>query len=225
MVPILAQTTCHDEIKGDIDQVTIDLCENPGLNYGIDSQVPVTGQDKKIYRNAYCAKCNGDDLVSEYIYWNLFITCDFPVTFNKENILHVLEANACEVYLKEPKLDLTMEPCSASPEHMISSCNVTGLWANYSRSIEIACHSFTDPFNQTYRNYFCYLCNIGKPIPRDKRTCATHTSRQSSLDAQFAFTVSYDLIMQSSADTSLNCSPTKQFTDVKKVKYHGKASV
>ena len=49
VLPIFAYTKCGPELREDLDQVTIDLCENPGLNNGIDSQVPVTGQDGKNY--------------------------------------------------------------------------------------------------------------------------------------------------------------------------------
>ena len=218
VLPIFAYTKCAPELREDLDQVTIALCENPGLNNGIDSQVPVTGQDgKTTYRNAYCAKCYDDNKVSDYIYWDLSINCDYKITFNKENILDVFEENACEVYLTLPGLVSTVEPCNALQEYTISACNVTGLWTHYNRSTELACHSFTDPFNQTYRNYFCYLCNTDDPIQRDKRTCATHNSRQSSLDAPFASTVTYDMVMQISTDLPLNCQPEKQFTDAKKV--------
>ena len=218
MVSIFAHTKCNLEYKEDIDQITIDLCEKPGLNYGIDSQVTVTGKEDTPFRNLYCAKCSGDNDVSDYVYWDLHINCAYPVTFNRENILLVFEENACEVYLKKPGLISKGKPCNALHEYTISTCNATGLWTNYNRSTEVACHSFTDPFNQTYRNYFCYLCNTDKPIPRDNRTCARHNSAQSSLDAPFEFAVTYDMIMQTSSTFLLNCHPKKQFTDVKKVK-------
>ena len=218
MQPILIHTKCSPELREEIDQLTIDLCENPGLNYGIDSQVPVTGLEDYSYRNMYCAQCNYDKDAHDYIFWDLYIQCANTITFNRENILHVLEENECDVYLKIPATVRTVQTCSALPEFTISTCNVTGLWTNYNRSIEVACNSFTDPFNQTFRNYFCYLCNVDTPLPRDQRACPWPTNlQQSGLEAPFAFTVTYDMITSLQPDVSLNCHPKKQFKDLKKV--------
>ena len=215
---IFVFTKCSPEESEEIDQITIDLCENPGLNYGIDSQVPITSDSDFSYRNMYCAKCHGNNNIDTYIHWNLYIMCGNTITFNRENILQVFEENACEVYLSIPETVRYVQSCKAVPEYTISTCNVTGQWSNYNRSIEVACNSFTDPFNQTYRNYFCYLCNVNTPLPRDQRACPRPTKlRQSGLEAPFAITVTYDMITNLQPDVSLNCHPWKQFTDLKKV--------
>ena len=118
-------TKCHGESDG-VDLITFKLCENPGLNYGIDSLVPVSGLLFETYRNAYCAKCSGDDFVNEYLYWDFIIFCDDTIEFNRENVWHVLEENDCEVYLKRPG-EVPTQICDAPPEYSISTCNVSGL--------------------------------------------------------------------------------------------------
>ena len=208
-------TKCHDEIE-DVDLITAQLCENPGLNYGIDSLVPVSGWLFHTYRNVYCAKCSGDDFVNKYIYWDFTIFCDDTISFNRENILHVLEENDCEVYLKRPG-DVPAQLCDAPPEYSISTCNVSGLWNDYNSTIEVACHAFTDPFNETYRNYFCYLCNTDKPIPRDEWICADPNAQQSRSEAPFTVTVTYYMTLNMTVDKPLNCNVEAQFTDLKKV--------
>ena len=208
-------TKCHGESDG-VDLITFKLCENPGLNYGIDSLVPVSGLLFETYRNAYCAKCSGDDFVNEYLYWDFIIFCDDTIVFNRENVWHVLEENDCEVYLKRPG-EVPTQICDALPEYSISTCNVSGLWNDYNSTIEVACHAFTDPFNQTYRNYYCYLCNTDKPIPRDEWICADPNTQQSRSEAAFTVTVTYYMILNMPVDKPLNCNVEAQFTDLKKV--------
>ena len=217
-MPIDAITQCNYELE-DSNKVTMELCENPGLiNYGISSQIPVTGKDQTLFRNAYCAKCRGDKDVRNYIYWDLSVNCKETITFNRENILHVLEENACEVYFKPPGANLPMQPCHALPEYKISTCNETGRWVQYNSTIEVACHSFTDPFNETYRNYYCYLCNTDKPTPRDKWSCRNPYEQRSGWEAPVSFIITFDAIKRLQSGVLLNCDPETQFTDLKKVK-------
>ena len=80
--------------------------------------------------------------------------------------------------------------------------------------IEAACHSFVDIFNQTYRNYFCYVCNTDNPEPPELWSC----ERQNKIDAApYSMDLSIDLISQIEDGVVLGCDPETQFVDLKQV--------
>ena len=103
-------------------------------------------------------------------YWDLTIQCDKKIEFNHENLMHVVQENKCMLIIKPP-LFSSAKPCNYLGDYTIPNCNVTGLWKYYDDQIDAACHSFLDPFNKTYRNYFCYLCNTGYPEPPEQWSC------------------------------------------------------
>ena len=136
----------------------IALCENPEHAGTIDGIVPVSDPwSSSHYRNKYCAFCNGVDKSATLIKWKLQIYIQQYLAFPNDNLLAALrEQNGNIIFI--PPSYLVTEKCFWPP-YYISACNITGLWPVYDEKIELACHAFIDPFNQTFQNYFCYLCN------------------------------------------------------------------
>lgn len=215
--PIKVVTRCNEELE-DIDRLTVELCENSELNYAIDSIIPVTYERKITYKNIFCARCNGYDKQADHSFWDLHAYCDQIIDFNAENFPYVIEEEKCDVYFKQPT-DAETTTCIFIPSFKISSCNVTGLWKSYSWEIEAACNFFTDPFNQTYRNYFCYLCNTNQPKPFEHWSCEDPFSEQLSREPKYIFLFNIDAIKQIDASGMLNCDSKTQFPDLKLVRY------
>ena len=148
------------------------LCENPGHKHTTDSIVPVTDYISSIiYRNRYCFYCSNIDPGTPIIDWELKIANNIEINSTDINFWHNLKSQGGNVLFWAPAY-IPVKTCDAYiPPYQISTCNETGLWSIYNRTIEIACGSYTDPFNHTFKNYFCYLCNIAEKLPISQWTC------------------------------------------------------
>ena len=116
----------------------------------------------KIYNNKFCAECNG---VKEYKDW--YLTTDCPkvlegdYSFTDTNIVPA----RCGLSVLPPRReDETTDRCNLD---VISECNQTGSWQTFNRELVEACLAFEQQYYEvfftssvTYRNVFCYLCNI-----------------------------------------------------------------
>ena len=80
--------------------------------------------------------------------------------------------------------------------------------------IEAACHAFVDIFNQTYRNYFCYMCNTDNPEPPELLSCKQQSD---SGETAYSMDLSIDLISKIEDGSVLGCDPETQFVDLKQV--------
>ena len=144
--------------KQTLTESEIALCENPEHAGTIDGIVPVSDPwSASHYRNKYCAFCNGVGKNAPLIKWKLQIYNDHYLAIPNENLLAAIQEEKGNIIFIPPSY-LVIERCSMPP-YYISECNITGRWLAYDEKIELACHAFIDPFNQTYQNYFCYLCN------------------------------------------------------------------
>ena len=192
------------------------LCENPGEDGTFNSMVPVTTKYPYThYRNKYCALCNGFD---NYLYmstWTLEINCQRILTIPDKNLLSSLEDKQCNIVYKPPE-NIPVQECRKI-SFSISRCNVTGKWKYYDEIIERGCLSFIDPFNLTYMNYFCYLCNTAETALSNPLICTTHIDNIEDVIPPFSAIMSLDVINSMAQDTNLDCNMKTQFEDTKLV--------
>ena len=153
----------------DVDSDTKTLCENPGINNSLESIVPVTDSEVH-YRNRFCAICNGIDEFWRLQSWDLRLGCPYKIAFNFWNVLEKAKDAGCIIDFEEPDIGKTAKTCELH-SYYISTCNVTGLWSAYNETIELACNAFVDYFNETYKNIFCYICNIEEFVPPSMYDC------------------------------------------------------
>ena len=158
-------TRCSPEYT-DID--TQNKCENPGSN--IDSIIPVSDPlSLTHYRNIFCAYCNDVSRNVHLIRWHLQIDSNQKLSLPNLNLLADTQEDRGNIFFIPPKY-IQVPTCDSNLSYNISTCNETGLWRRYDSNIESACNSFWDPFNYTYKNYFCYVCNNDEnllPEPKD----------------------------------------------------------
>ena len=102
--------------------------------------------------------------------------------------------------------------CDPIPPYEITSCNETGLWLEYDESIEKACESLLDPFNATYKNYFCYLCNVDFEMPQNMWVCPPLENVWHTQEPEFSFMIDPALAVEDSIPDSLFCEDS-QFPD------------
>ena len=148
----------------DID--TKKKCESPGSS--IESLIPVTDTWSLIqYRNIFCAFCSVVD--GPLTKWRLQIDSNTKLSLPNLNLIADIQEDRGNIFFIPPEYIKTWN-CDSYLSYNISTCNETGLWRKYDSFIEKACHSFWDPFNYTYKNYFCYVCNNDEsliPEPKD----------------------------------------------------------
>ena len=180
-----------------------DLCEGTASN--IDSFVPVSDPLSMItYRNIFCVYCNGVEGVPIFIDWYLQILSDNAVFLPNLNLLTDTESNRDNVLLIPPHY-VMVQPCDPNFSYEISTCNETGLWKRYEEDIETACHSFIDPFNNTYKNYFCYLCNEDEPETEDLK-CKRRVGVSDGALSTFAPVVTISDITGQQQSQKLECT-------------------
>ena len=190
------------------------LCENPEFETSLETLVPVSDQ-YQTYKNIYCAYCNGATKPLEN--WKLNIFCTDIVSFTEENMLAVIKENRCNIFYARTQ-HVVVQTCRL-PSFSISRCNETGLWPQFDSNIERACRSFTDPFNSTYKNYFCYVCNTNEPVPFDDWQCSLPREDLPITTPPYSFSYDTDMINEAKNDKLLGCNITKQFPDLKMVSY------
>lgn len=205
-------TKCHPNF---VRYGTGEFCENLGFHDSVESQLPVRNGSVD-YRNIFCAHCNGVDL-HLLNNWRMEIHCHDVITVTDFNFLNIIRNKKCNIFYKPPsRWFQTFVPCSI-PQYKISQCNETGLWSAYNDTIKQACDSFVDPFNSTYRNYFCYLCNSREVIPRESWNCPVPLQNDKTLRPVYTMTPDISLLTkQRNKDT--DCDLKTQFLDYKKVK-------
>ena len=194
-----------------------ELCENPDLDGSLESVTPVTDTNTNThYRNQFCSVCNGVDETAPLAFWTLNIVCDRVVFASDKNILHVIKDRRCNIFFENPE-QLYIRLCEM-PSYRISTCNETGLWPTYDRATELACNSFLDPFNATYKNYFCYVCNTETPLESDNGTCGVSDFDEiNDVTPPFSIIFKLDTIRPVTNDEPLDCDATTQFEDHKMV--------
>ena len=148
------------------------LCEIPQREQSIESFIPVTEMSRTMitYRNIYCAFCNNMASTVHLIRWSSMIYYDNNRNTSTLNF-DKLKRDGAYIIFEKPDY-LNVDECLLNwPSYYVSSCNETGLWRIYNRRIEQACNAYRDPFNDTFKNYFCYLCNRAEHQPIDQWKC------------------------------------------------------
>ena len=205
---------CHSP---DPDTVIQNLCENPDIDISAVSIIPVTDGIYH-YRNQYCAMCNDDIILYEVVPYTTNIGCEKPTAFTYEKMQKTIkdESRECNVTFTSP-LTSVADWCIPS---LISTCNVTGLWQKYDGSIERACQSFVDPFNLTFQNMFCYLCNSDTEIQPDRADCGNKTNDGdlvTSVNPPFLAVLDLDSVSRELVKATSKCNAHTQFADEKLV--------
>ena len=188
------------------------LCEHHGFDGSPESVVPVTDSRSYIhYRNIYCYYCNRFEEESSLIYWPLEIKSNESISIPKQNLLTEVKRQRANIFFLQPNY-IAVKLCDVPP-FKITTCNETGLWKLYNEYIATACHAFLDPFNQTYKNYFCYLCNSAESLSERNWRCNLNQT-QGSLNFKPPFLAILDLaaVKGELQSDKLNCTPN-QFKD------------
>ena len=203
----------------------VELCENPGKDGDLNTLVPVT-KETVTYRNKYCALCNEVDFIRTSSNWQLDINCETVFDWSNPSIIKAMEENKCEVIFVPPTGAIT-KTCEKRPPYYISTCNVTGQWQKFDEAIDVACRSFVDAFNLTYRNYFCYLCNTAEPLAPviDMECQLTHNDFVLNIVPPFSALVDLDVMQDMNDEPKLSCDKHTQFEDKKLVRSYSKTYV
>ena len=212
-------------IKCPVDDERIDdndrqLCEHPGLNGDLESLQPVSDVSGTThFMNKYCAFCNGRYDISSNYKWKLEVYCDEIISLTDENFLDIIVQKKCNI-LYEPPSYAILTDCKDWPKYYISTCNETGKWDSYDEFMERACNAFVDPFNQTYKNYFCMLCNTPTRFQNQDHTyCVGNHDNIISVSPPFFAILDIDLWKeQQGMVPKLTCNPS-QFKDTKLVSF------
>ena len=147
-----------------------DLCENPDVDKDLETMIPVTDLSTELhYRNQYCAICSNQTSFDRIRRWKMNTDCEDDVSFTYEKLYEIFKRRTCNVSFESP----TYVPYVSCTTYEIETCNVSGHWNMYNETLEHACNSFIDPFNLTYRNVFCFLCNVDTSISVDLWQCQT----------------------------------------------------
>ena len=141
------------------DDTTIALCEDTPTR--IDAVVPVSDPVSNIhYKNRYCAYCSGVKQTTPLIMWNVKLYSRKYFSLVSEDIpSYVRKTRGNMLYTPPDIVKINIQSCE--PLYTIDQCNVTGKWPSYryDNYVESACESFTNPYNYTYKNIFCFYCN------------------------------------------------------------------
>ena len=147
-------TKCEPDYN---DGAIVALCEDTPTR--TDTVVPVTEPFSNIhYKNRYCAYCSGVEETTPLITWKVVLYSRHYFSLKTENMLSHVRQTRGNMFFIPPDY-LNVHYCE--PNYTIDACNVTGQWPfhRYDRFIENACERFTNPYNYTYKNIFCFFCN------------------------------------------------------------------
>ena len=147
-------------------------CETPTFAGSFENIAPVTHVVSKSwthYKNKHCAYCNGIEVNTRLISWNMLIESHQYIPVLADNFADRLKQDRGNIIYVKPEY-VYAEGCEV-PLYSISSCNETGLWHPYNKTVEAACNAYIDPFNATYKNYFCYICNTAHELMPDILSC------------------------------------------------------
>ncbi|XP_071081451.1 uncharacterized protein [Haliotis cracherodii] len=173
----LIVTKCQQDAPSYTEDLA-EKCEHGELGYVQDGRLvtaPHPFNTSVTFRNKYCAACYD---VNNYTPWDVYINCPKYFDSSKYTDINSLIRSAkgldCLVSTNI-KNNSHVHTC-ISEKTLVSTCNVTGLWQEYNKSIEEACHSYYNPTLKNYKNIFCHLCN-GESEQELKCPSVCHTSK------------------------------------------------
>ena len=195
------------------------LCEDPDFENSFETIVPVVGKGFH-YRNRYCAYCNGVSYLALES-WKLNVFCSEQVSVTDKSLLTTIRKKMCNIFYKTPSY-YRAPKCTVSTALMsvlVSRCNETGRWPTFDSITDLACSSFTDPFNLTYKNYFCYVCNTEAPVQLDSMQCNSRFGDLPLVKPLYKFTYDLEIINKINTGDLLRCDAETQFSDLKLVRH------
>ena len=207
--------TCPSDVA---DSRNTELCENPGKDDLLETLIPVTDiRTNTHYRNKYCAHCSGLPDSALLVDWKVEIYNDIYLNVPDDNLLQKIRRDKGNIFYRPPDY-IVLDDCTIGESYSISSCNVSGKWSVYNESLEQACAAFIDPFNSTYQNYFCYLCNSPTPPTQQSNwICNPDPSQINTVSPPFLAILDVsEATGHQEVEKELTCS-ADQFTDMKKV--------
>ena len=167
------------------------------------------------YRNKYCAYCNGIGVDEKLIKWKLKVLSSKYISLPDDKLLAKVREVHGNIIFEIPGKYIPAHRCNV-PSYEITTCNSTGLWPKYDSGIDIACQSFIDPFNFTFKNYFCYLCNSAENLPPDQWMCKSWLPNSQELSINivppFFAILDVSIVKGGQSSTSFSCEIT-QFKD------------
>ena len=206
------------------DKIYSERCTAVDTDDYFNSIVPVT-VNNVTYKNKFCAYCNGVNDSQQIKVWDMRIQCNSSISPTNDDIYSQLTERNCSIYFLPPKEITEVLQICVIPEYTISTCNATGLWPVYNKTTEIGCQSFVDPFNRTYQNYFCYVCNTGEPPAPDKWLCPWDVIHINEVTPPFIALINLDAIQRWKNDDELHCNMVNQFPDKREVSFKDKYSL
>ena len=151
-------TNCPDK---EVNITLIAKCTSSLQNRFEDFVWVSDAMTNKIYKNRFCAECNG---IHRYKEWQLGTDCpeilEGDFSYREKKFI----SRSCRLLVTPPgKLDVAPSQCLMSD---ISECNKTGDWRIFDKGMKEACDALDLPFLrdavagvEVYKNVFCYLCN------------------------------------------------------------------
>ena len=138
-------------------------CIPSGSNHtSISERIPVTGENGKVYRNAYCAKCHG---VTNFRHWGLRVCC-FDAIKNGSDVayerLYLLENYTWEL---SPGNESAMSASVCTKANECETAVNTSESSQYT-DLENKCRVYSqlvEADGVLYKNFHCATCN-GKDI-------------------------------------------------------------
>ena len=219
------------QCKHGYDNAIKEKCEHPEVYSSFEYKIPVSGLTTGVlYRNIFCAQCSGVVNSTNLLSWDISLECDGTPQLQGGDIIDKMRDHNCSAVFK-PFNNRAVQKRGLAEKlgskcvgftYTISTCNETGLWPVYDATTDIACNSFIDPFNITYQNYFCYLCNIERPQDIDKHVCRSALDNINRITPSFNAILDINKIRRWDNGDTLACDPGTQFQDYKLVRYmHG----
>ena len=211
--PVWMVTKCNPKFE---DKPVAEWCAHPGADGTFDSLIPVS-DSSTTYRNRFCAVCNNVEDFSYLSNWDLEISCGSILQLPDKNLLQTIKEKQCNMNYIPPKDSSIQHECKIVP-YSISECNITGRWEKYDPMLEAGCHSFVDPFNQTFANVFCYLCNTLMAAQLELSFCKLGSGDiLDDISPPFSAILDLDVINSMVREDTLYCNKYTQFRDEKLV--------
>lgn len=166
----------------------------------------------KIYKNRFCAECNG---IHRYKEWQLGTDCSEILEGDYSYREKKFISRSCRLLVTPPvKLDVTPSQC-LMPD--ISECNKTGNWRSFDKGLKEACDAVELPFLRdavasvkVYKNVFCYLCKSG-PGENLENVRRPLEDSQKQINGPFSFLVlfNYRLFEEPTSTSEFPCAADK----------------
>ena len=193
-----------------------DLCEKPEHYNLLEAHLPVEHLYTGVYyRNVFCAECWGVSLMVEQ--WQLEVHCHKRLNLSDRDILYRIKHEKCNLFY-QPRYRYSRFMCNF-PQYTIQECNQSGLWKERDEMTEWACAEYWDPFNATYKNVFCYFCNVDEIPQLNKLRCPGVSSQANTKRALNI--ARFDINgWRKAFYKDLICEKTTEFTDYKMVRHY-----